>query len=300
MIKTWLQAARLRTLPLAASGIISGAALAWYHDAFSWSICVLALLTALLLQILSNFANDYGDFVKGTDNDDRVGPQRTLQSGALNAKQMRGAMVVMALLSLISGSWLIYLATATLGGMAWVFFAVLGLMAIAAAIMYTVGKRAYGYYGMGDVMVFVFFGMASVVGTYYLNAATIDLSAVFLGVGIGALSTGVLNLNNMRDIDNDIASGKNTVASRLGFAKAKVYHSFLIAVGVLSTLVVAYFSDFRIYGFIVLLVPMASLLNDLTIILKTKDKAKLDPFLKKLSLLTFALSLALVIAFSVS
>lgn len=300
MTKPWLQAARLRTLPLAASGIISGAALAWYHDAFSWRISVLALLTALLLQILSNFANDYGDFVKGTDNDDRVGPQRTLQSGALSAQQMRGAMVVMSLLSLISGSWLIYLATATLGGMAWVFFAVLGLMAIAAAIMYTVGKRAYGYYGMGDVMVFIFFGLASVVGTYYLNAARIDFYAVLLGIGIGALSTGVLNLNNMRDIDNDIASGKKTVASRLGFAKAKVYHSILIYAGIVVFLGLAFPLKYEMWAYFILILPASMLNKDLIKIRKTKENKDLDPFLKKLSLGTFLFSIIFIVALIIS
>ena len=300
MIKPWLQAARLRTLPLAASGIISVAALAWYHDAFSWSISLLALLTALLLQILSNFANDYGDFVKGTDNDDRVGPQRTLQSGALSANQMLGAIVVMSLLSFASGSYLIYLAAQTLGNMAWLFFGILGVSAIAAAILYTVGKRAYGYHGMGDVMVFVFFGLASVIGTYYLNAARIDLSAILLGVGIGALSTGVLNLNNMRDIENDLASGKRTLAARLGFAKAKNYHRALIIIGIISVFVVGYLSNFKIYGYLILLMPSFLLLNDLSHIVKTKDKSKLDPFLKKLSIAIFMLSLSLILAFSAS
>ena len=300
MIKPWLQAARLRTLPLAASGIISGAALAWYHDAFSWSTSLLALLTALLLQILSNFANDYGDFMKGTDNEERVGPQRTLQSGALSPKQMRGAMIVMSLLSLAVGSFLIYLSTQTLGNMVWIFFGILGLSAIAAAILYTVGKRAYGYQGMGDLMVFVFFGLASVMGTYYLNAARIDLSACLLGVAIGVLSTGVLNLNNMRDIDNDIASGKRTLAARLGFAKAKNYHSILIISGIVNVFLIGYMSDFKIYGYLILLMPSFLLLNDLSFILKSKDKSKLDPFLKKLSIATFMLSLSLIFAFSVS
>ncbi|MDA3853148.1 MAG: 1,4-dihydroxy-2-naphthoate octaprenyltransferase, partial [Bacteroidales bacterium] len=148
-IKNWLQAARLRTLPLAASGILCGAALAWYVEAFSWTLSGLALLTALLLQILSNFANDYGDAQKGTDNEHRVGPERTVQSGALSLGQMKRAMLFTSFLALLSGIILVTLATASLPEGAWIFFLVLGFLSIGAAILYTVGKRAYGYQGFG-------------------------------------------------------------------------------------------------------------------------------------------------------
>ena len=299
-MKTWIQAARLRTLPLAASGIIVGSALAWYADAFSWSISALALLTALLLQILSNFANDYGDFTKGTDNDDRVGPQRTMQSGAITAPQMKGAMAVTALMAFGSGVLLIYKAASTLGSIVWLFFGVLGMLAIAAAILYTVGKRAYGYFGMGDVMVFVFFGLASVVGTYYLNAAQLPKEIWILAVAVGALSTGVLNLNNMRDIDNDMVSGKNTLAARLGFKKAKIYHEILIGVGIIGFLGLTFPLGMKFWPYAILYIPAAKLLSDLRKIKKTTDKARLDPFLKQLSLGTFFMSIAFVIALVLS
>ncbi len=296
MLKTWIKAARLRTLPLAASGIIAGATLAWYNNAISWAISGLALLTALLLQILSNFANDYGDFTKGTDNERRVGPERTMQSGAIAPLQMRRAMVMTGLLSFASGLGLIYLAAANLGSVVWLVFGILGLLAIAAAVMYTVGKRAYGYHGLGDVMVFIFFGLASVVGTYFLNAGKLPLEVWVLAIGIGTLSTGVLNLNNMRDIDNDLASGKRTLAAQLGYAKAKKYHSFLILTGIVCFLGLAFPLNYSFWTYFILIIPSRQLALDLKRINKQEDKSKLDPFLKKLSLGTFFMTVTFVIA----
>lgn len=293
-IKNWIQAARLRTLPLATSGILAGAALAWNSDIFSWHTSLLALLTALLLQILSNFANDYGDFTKGTDNEDRVGPERAMQSGAINAAQMKRAMGVTALLSLVSGIALILSALPMLTSVAWVVFGIIGLLAIGAAVLYTVGKRAYGYFGLGDVMVFIFFGLASVVGAFYLNTGTMPWEAWAIGFGIGCLSTGVLNLNNMRDIDNDIASGKKTLASRLGFEKAKIYHTVLIVLGAYSIMITALFLKVDIMFLIVLVFPSGKLYNDMIQVRRTTDKALLDPYLKKLSLGTFLLTVFLV------
>lgn len=294
-IKVWLHAARLRTLPLAASGILCGAALAWYNQTFSWVLSALALLTALLLQVLSNFANDYGDAEKGTDNEHRVGPMRTIQSGALSLNQMKHGMVVVGLAALFSGTTLIAIATTTLPAGTWVFFLVLGLLSIAAAVMYTVGKRAYGYNGLGDIMVFLFFGIVSVLGTYYLNASTLTREAIFLSIGIGCLSTGVLNLNNMRDIDNDITSGKMTIAARLGYTNAKLYHMFLIVVGCVSVVGLAFPLGFSYWTYALLVIPVFKLLKDLKVITNTKDKALLDPFLKQLSLGTFFLSIVFVI-----
>jgi len=293
----WIHAARLRTLPLAISGIITGAALAWFHAVFSWLIAALALLTALLLQILSNFANDYGDFVKGTDNDARVGPLRTLQSGALSPKQMKKAMVYLSILSFISGACLLFVAGKANLDFPWAYFLLLGLGAIAAAVFYTVGKKAYGYYGMGDLMVFVFFGLASVMGAYYLFAAEFSLDSLILAIGMGALSAGVLNLNNMRDIDNDTASGKRTLAASLGFKKAKIYHAFLVLIAIICVLMVAVISAFSLWSYLVMALPLLLLLKDVWLILNTENKAQLDPFLKKLSLATFALSLSLLLAF---
>lgn len=295
MIKTWIQAARLRTLPLAASGIIAGAALAWYNDAFSWAISFWALIVALMLQILSNFANDYGDFTKGTDNEDRVGPERTMQSGAIKKNEMQKAMATMVVIALVAGFYLLFIASQTLGSIVWLVFGGLGVMAIMAAILYTVGKRAYGYFGLGDIMVFLFFGLASVLGTYYLNTGHVPLEAWLVGAGIGFLSTGVLNLNNMRDIDNDVASGKKTLASRLGFEKAKFYHTVLVVMGIYCILLTGWLLKFDLWFLIILILPSVKLYNDMLQVRKTMDKNLLDPFLKKLSLGTFLLTLVFVL-----
>ncbi len=296
MIKTWIQAARLRTLPLAASGIICGATLAWYQDSFSFLISGLALLTALLLQVLSNFANDYGDAQKGTDNADRVGPTRAVQSGVLSLAQMKKAMVLMVVLAFLSGVALVFFASQSLPSGSWVFFLVMGLLSIAAAILYTVGKHAYGYLGLGDVMVFSFFGLLSVLGTYYLNAATISQEAIWIAIAIGVLSTGVLNLNNMRDIDNDLASGKSTLAAKIGFAKAKHYHTFLILLGVFCMVYLSSLLSLNIWAYVLLLLPVLMLVKDLQKIQKTQDKTTLDPYLKKLAIGTFLLSMVFVIS----
>ena len=226
--KAWISAFRLRTLPLALAGIILGSFLAASHHKHQWSITWMAILTATLLQVLSNLANDYGDFTKGTDNDDRVGPERAMQSGAINRSQMKGALILFSLLSLLSGLILLWLSFGTQKLIYATLFLVLGLLAIWAAIKYTVGKSAYGYQGLGDLFVFIFFGWVSVVGVYFLHVQSIDLSVFLPASAIGLLSTGVLNLNNTRDIVNDKNSGKNTLAVKLGYENAKRYQVVLL------------------------------------------------------------------------
>jgi 1,4-dihydroxy-2-naphthoate polyprenyltransferase len=230
-VKNWLQAFRLRTLPLAIGAITMGAFVAQMDGLLSWDVYILALLTAILLQILSNLANDYGDFKKGTDNDNRVGPVRALQSGNITVAAMLRAVILFSVLSLASGIALIWVGTKGFGS--WETLAMLGvgLAAIAAAIKYTVGKSAYGYSGLGDVFVFVFFGLVAVCGTYYLMAGTFAAHIILPAVCFGCLATGVLNINNIRDIDNDKASNKITLAVRLGRQKAQYYHLVLMLVG---------------------------------------------------------------------
>ena len=284
--KSWLKAARLRTLPLALSSIILGGALAAFEFQARWDILALALVTALFLQILSNFANDYGDSEKGTDNQHRVGPKRTVQSGEISPAQMRKAMVVMALLALASGLTLVFVGTKGIAIWKTLLFIVLGLGCIAAAVKYTVGEKAYGYRGLGDLFVFIFFGLTGVVGTYFLSTQQVFWGAWLLGSSVGLFSVGVLNLNNMRDIVNDRNSGKLTVPVRLGFNRAKLYHIGLIGGGLLFALIhtVTYFQCCW------MLLPFLSVflfVRDLKEIVLIKDPAMLDPYLKKLSLSTF-------------
>lgn len=228
----WLDAARPKTLPLALASIATGSSLAYFSGHFSLPVMLLALLTATLLQILSNLANDYGDAVKGTDNDNRLGPTRAIQSGVVTTSAMKHAIIINIVLTLISGLALVLYALQSPTSIA--AFLGLGVLAIFSAIAYTVGNRPYGYAGLGDLSVFIFFGLLGVAGTFFLHTGTICAEIFLPAIGCGLLAVAVLNINNMRDIDNDRACGKKTVAVRLGQDKAKLYHLLLLAGGVLS------------------------------------------------------------------
>ncbi|MBL7810908.1 MAG: 1,4-dihydroxy-2-naphthoate octaprenyltransferase [Bacteroidetes bacterium] len=228
MLKAWIKAARLRTLPLAASVIIMAGALSYLHLHFYPGTWLLALSTALLLQILSNFANDYGDFVKGTDQ--AAGrTDRALSSGAISPSAMRTGIYITVIACLLSGISLLYL-SGQWSGSSWLLL-LLGLAAIAAAIAYTVGRKAYAYLGLGDVFVFLFFGPVAICGTVFLLGNALTTPVWMASVGMGMLCTAVLNVNNMRDRDSDSASGKITLAIRMGKAGSYVYHKFLLSVG---------------------------------------------------------------------
>ena len=225
---------RLRTLPLAVSGILMGSALADLNGIDgNKDITILALLTAICLQILSNLANDYGDFSKGTDNEKRLGNMRALQSGRITPQAMLRMIFIFIALCLGFGISLLYVASDGNLTLSFVLFFALGIAAIAAAIKYTVGKSAYGYSGFGDVFVFLFFGLVAVLGVYVLNKHFtwnwwLDRWMLLPATAMGLLSTAVLNTNNIRDIDNDRASNKNTIVVKMGLSKARVYHWFLL------------------------------------------------------------------------
>ncbi|MEZ9233567.1 1,4-dihydroxy-2-naphthoate polyprenyltransferase [Vibrio amylolyticus] len=223
----WLDAARPKTLPLALVSILTGSVLAYSIGHFSLAISVLAFVTATLLQILSNLANDYGDAVKGTDNDERLGPVRAIQSGAVSLKTMKQAMVINIVLTMASGLCLVFYALDSVQSI--VAFIGLGVLAIVAAIAYTVGNKPYGYVGLGDISVFIFFGLLGVAGTFFLHTGYVDSALVLPAMGCGLFAVAVLNVNNMRDIENDQACGKKTVAVRLGQLKSKQYHTLLLA-----------------------------------------------------------------------
>jgi 1,4-dihydroxy-2-naphthoate polyprenyltransferase len=301
-MKHWIEAARLRTLSLSVSGIIVGSMYALRPtdtidtptDVFSWRIFGLAMLTTLGLQILSNFANDYGDGMKGTDNEDRVGPKRAIQSGVISPKAMKRAIIFTSVLTLCSAIALIYFAfTDTHIGYS-LFFLVLGMLAIASAIRYTVGNSAYGYRGFGDLFVFVFFGLVSTLGVNFLYSKEVELLLILPAAAIGLLSVGVLNLNNMRDEASDKKSNKNTIVVQIGGAKAKKYHYFLIVSAMVLVLLFAFLSAYRLdqYLFLLAFIP---LIKHLTTVYNNQDPKALDPELKKLALSTFALSILLAL-----
>lgn len=287
---TWVSAARLRTLPLSISGILVGSSIAVAQDEFNAVIFTLALATTLGLQILSNFANDYGDFVKGTDNDERVGPQRALQSGMITRDEMFWGMVGTAVVTFLFALALIFVAFGSKSTFYAVFFLVLGIAAIAAAIKYTVGDSAYGYRGLGDVFVFLFFGVVGVYGCYFLYALSFDWEVLLPAFTIGFLSAGVLNLNNMRDRIADERAGKHTLAVKMGAKKAKIYHYFLILAAFASIVLYSALSFSGIED-LLYLIAFVPLLMHLKRVMENKAPEQLDPELKKLALSTFLLAL---------
>lgn len=289
-IKHWISAFRLRTLPLALACILMGNALALSHIYFSWKIFFLTILTTCLLQILSNIANDYGDFVKGTDNEKRVGPKRTLQSGVITKQQMLIAIIILTFLSLITGIWTIYEGTKDAPIQSSLVLLFIGIGAILAAITYTIGKKAYGYSGLGDLFVFIFFGIVGVMGSCYLQSAELVLINLLPAAAIGLLSVAVLNLNNMRDIENDKTSGKNTVVVKIGLANAKKYHFFLIVSSITLMLLFNYLTFSSYLSFLYLLVTPILFIH-LKKVQQTDIPQALDPELKKVALSTFFISL---------
>lgn len=291
-MKHWIQAARLRTLPLSVSGILVGSFYAMSQSYFNWKIIGFALLTTIGLQVLSNFANDYGDGIKGTDNEDRVGPKRTIQSGLISPKQMKNAMFITACITLIFALLLIYFSFKNQYLYYSLFFLFLGIVAIGSAIKYTVGKNPYGYRGFGDVFVFIFFGLVSTYGVYFLYTKTWDWVLLLPSVSIGLLSVGVLNLNNMRDEESDKKAGKNTLVVMMGGVNAKIYHTLLVVTSMICLMVFAFMKDFAFdqYLFVIGFLPLFS---HLIRVHKTNDSKNLDPELKRLALATFIISILL-------
>ncbi|MNJ95085.1 1,4-dihydroxy-2-naphthoate octaprenyltransferase [compost metagenome] len=294
--KAWFEAARLRTLPLSVSGILVGSfyAFSQQKETYNWAILGFALLTTLGLQILSNFANDYGDGVKGTDNENRIGPKRAIQSGAITIKAMKQGIIITSILTLVAAIVLIYLSFGKDNFGYSLFFFFLGLASITAAIKYTVGGSAYGYRGLGDVFVFVFFGLVSVIGCYFLFAKQIDPLIILPAITIGLLSVAVLNLNNMRDQASDALSGKNTLVVKMGPQKAKIYHYSIIITALFLTLLFAILYGFKPlqYLFLVTYIPF---IMHLKTVAKNTVPRDLDPELKKVALGTFFLSVLLCI-----
>ncbi|MER1750109.1 1,4-dihydroxy-2-naphthoate polyprenyltransferase [Proteus mirabilis] len=233
--QAWLESLRPKTLPLGLIAIVTGSALAYWTGHFELPIALLAILTAGTLQILSNLANDYGDAVKGTDTEERLGPLRGMQKGVITPAQMKKALIINVIISCVSGVALIIVACKKPEDA--IGFLVMGLLAIVAAITYTVGKRPYGYMGLGDISVLIFFGWLSVIGTYYLQANAFNIVTLLPATACGLLSVAVLNINNMRDLENDIQAGKNTLAVRLGASGSRIYHTCVIAIAIICLIV---------------------------------------------------------------
>jgi len=298
-IMAWLHALRLRTLPLALSSTLLGSFLAVAEGAFRWPVFILAGLTTTFLQILSNLANDYGDYTKGTDKEGRIGPARMVTSGAISPKAMVNGILVVIALALISGLLLIYFGVGKKIGLKQLIFFVLGILSIVAAIKYTVGKKPYGYHGYGDLFVFIFFGLVGVGGTFYLHAGFFKASILLPSATIGLLSAGVLNLNNLRDYFTDKSSGKHTLVVILGTRRAKMYHFLLITIAFILTFVYSLLFFRNVYQLLFLLsIPL--FINDIKTVLNNSTPADLNPELKRLAMATlvFTLTYGLGVYFS--
>lgn len=288
--KSWIKAARPRTLPLALSGIIMGCGLAWFYSAVQMVVSVLAIITATLIQVFSNFANDYGDSQRGTDNPFRLGPTRTMQSGEISKKEMETGMLIIGGLSFIFGIWLVYLGTWRHSKTAFFSFIGFGILSLLAAYFYTAGKKSYGYIGLGDLFVFLFFGLLPVPGVFYLNTNHLPVLIFLPAITIGLFSTGVLNLNNMRDIENDKNSGKITVPVRIGQQRSRIYHSIVILAGWICAVIFIVNQHKSIWQWL-FTITLPVFVLDLAKIIRTENNRELDPFLKRLALSTLAFTL---------
>ncbi len=283
MLKVWLSAFRLRTLPLALSSIAMGGFLAASKGKFNGLIFFLCCLTTILLQILSNLANDYGDSVNGADHDGRKGPMRAVQSGAISAKAMKNAVILFVILCLISGVSLLLVAFGLNYQLLFVFLG-LGILSIIAAIAYTVGKRPYGYAGLGDISVLVFFGLVGVLGSNYLFTKEFSPSLILPALTCGLFSVGVLNINNVRDIESDKKAGKNSIPVRIGKRNAAIYHWILLIGGIICSLIYSIFTYHSAFQFLFLITT--PLLIKIGLAVSKKPSSELDPYLKQMALST--------------
>ncbi|MDA8970121.1 1,4-dihydroxy-2-naphthoate octaprenyltransferase [Flavobacteriaceae bacterium] len=290
-VKSYIKAARLRTLPLSISGIIVGSFLAVSAGLFNWLIFLLAIITTIGFQVISNFANDYGDGIKGTDAV-RTGEERMVSSGKISPKQMKLAIIVTAILTIITAFFLIYSAFGASNFWYSLLFFFLGITSVIAAIKYTVGNSAYGYSGFGDVFVFVFFGLLSVLGSYFLFTKEIHFTVFLPAFSIGLLSTAVLNLNNMRDRKNDKKSNKNTIVVKIGAEAAKRYHYSLLGLSFVFAVSFVLLTFIKPVQFIFLLAYIPLGIHSI-FVYNNREEYKLDGELKKVALSTFLFAILL-------
>jgi len=291
-MRHWLKAFRLRTLPLAFSSIGMGAILAASQGGFDLKIVLLCLATTIVLQILSNLANDYGDTIHGADSVERVGPSRTVQDGQISLPQMKIAISIACVLSLVFGLILVF--SSGLSATAIYVFLGLGLVAIVAAVLYTNGKLPYGYMGLGDISVFVFFGLIGVLGTYYLQTKIVSWDMLLPAISCGLLTVAVLNINNIRDINSDKKAGKFSIPVRIGKSRAIIYHSTLLIIAFVCGAVYMYMHYESLQQLLLLLVVPLLYINGRAI--STKPLDQLDPYLKQMALT----NIAFVLVFGIS
>ncbi len=296
-MKIWLKAFRLRTLPLAVASIFLGSCLAYQKGLFDAKIAFLTFLTAVLLQILSNLANDYGDSINGADHAEREGPVRAVQGGEISRKTMLNAVSSFVLMSLTSGLLLLWVSFSKEPRYFFIFL-LLGIAAILAAIFYTMGKKPYGYAGLGDVSVLIFFGWVGTLGSFFLHAKTFFPEMFLPATGIGLMAVAVLNVNNIRDIESDKKAGKLSVPVRLGRKNALLYHAVLLIFGQLSGILYLFLVEKDTLAWLFLLnIPVSFVV--FMGIKNAKSARETDKFLKKTALnaLLYAVLMGIILIF---
>lgn len=281
----WVEAARPRTLALAVATVGLGLALAWSDGNHDLPVVLLTLLTAILLQILSNLANDYGDSLHGADSTERLGPRRAVQSGRVTREAMKRAVILFVLLAMMSGLATVWLAFGASGLYLVLLFLLLGAAAIWAAIAYTASNRPYGYAGFGDLAVFLFFGLVAVAGAYYLLAHRLPAVVLLPAISGGLFSVGVLNINNIRDIDSDRQAGKRSIPVRVGPRRARIYHWLLLGGGLAAALLYVLLTYRSPWQLLFLVTTPLFLRNGLAV-WRSYSPAELDPLLRQMSLTT--------------
>lgn len=288
-IKVWLNIFRLKTLSLSISGIVIASFIALSRGYFDVKIFVFASLTTILLQILSNISNDYGDGIKGTDKD-RIGDKRAVASGEVSPKLMLKVIITFIILSFISGILLLWVAFGKEHIYLFILFIVIGISSIMSAILYTMGSKPYGYSGLGDVFVFIFFGLISVVGTYFLYTKEFDWQILLPATSVGLFSVGVLNLNNLRDYTTDLKSNKKTIVVKIGIGNAKLYHELLLLFAIISAILYSYINYYGIVqaSFLIILIPLISHAKRVT---NNDNPQKINSELKILTLITLSFSI---------
>ncbi len=289
-MNAWINAARPRTLPLALSSTTLGSLLAAADHTFSWGVFILASLTTVLLQILSNLANDYGDFINRKDTAARIGPQRMIQSGQITPQRMVKALILLVFVTLSAGTALIVVGTNSDTPGTTICYLLMGMAAIVAALKYTVGKNPYGYRGLGDVSVFIFFGLMGTIGTYYLHTHLLKFDLILPAASIGLLSAGVLNLNNLRDEQSDRQVKKRTLVIIIGTDRAKIYHMMLLVTAVITGLAYTIL-NFRSGFQLLFLLPLPLLLQNIKTVFRYTRPIELNAELMKLSISTLLFSL---------
>ena len=285
---SWINTARIETIPLSISGIIIGSFYSFYLNKFDIIIFLLAILTAISYQVLSNFANDYGDGILGTD-DNRIGPKRSIASGQISVSELKKGIIISVFISISLSYFLIKYSFGTNYYLILVFL-LLSILSVTAAIKYTIGKTPYGYKGFGDIFVFIFFGLISVMGSSFLFIQDLDFKILFPAISLGLLCVGVLNLNNIRDIENDSKMNKRTLATRLGFKYSKFYHYLLISISIISTIIWSLDFPFS-YGHLLIFISLVPLLAHIYNVHIACDSLAFKPLLKQLALSTFLYSI---------